>query len=308
MLGPKFAQHERDGMDLRRYYFISQIEHAQNIIFKRNHPIHSIFERSCDLGLARITTDRIANIFGWRITKRTQGKAQVVLDQMDHGHHVLRLPLSRQAFRIQRSEFRQDQGQGSRFSFLNTEHLNTEHCGASAAAVNDRFADAQAENLNVEMDYPLLESLASPCRIKSQRMAGIRLENDRIIRLLEILMHSAGHIGGMSAADIHRAVLEAYQLTPVQYTRNQLAYDLRKLKAHGLIERLDNRYVYVLSDYGRKAAAMLVIVRNRILRPIAGSLFVRSPKHSIEPNSKLQAQYRRTTSSFNDLIALLKAA
>ena len=71
MLGPKFAQHEREGMDLRRYYFIRQIEHAQNIIFKRNHPIHSIFERSCDLGLARITANRIANIFGWRITKRT---------------------------------------------------------------------------------------------------------------------------------------------------------------------------------------------------------------------------------------------
>jgi len=47
MLGPKFAQHERDGMDLRRYYFISQAEHAQNIIFKRNHrtgraPDHSM--------------------------------------------------------------------------------------------------------------------------------------------------------------------------------------------------------------------------------------------------------------------------
>jgi len=73
MLGPKFAQHEREGMDLRRYYFISQVECAQNIIFKRNHPIHSIFERSCDLGLAGITTARIANIFGWRITKRTKG-------------------------------------------------------------------------------------------------------------------------------------------------------------------------------------------------------------------------------------------
>jgi len=73
-------------------------------------------------------------------------------------------------------------------------------------------------------------------------------------------------------------------------------------------QRLDNRYVYVLSDYGRKAAAMLVIVRNRILRPIAGRLFVRCPNHSLKPNSKLQAQYRRTTRSFNDLIALLKAA
>ena len=53
---------------------------------------------------------------------------------------------------------------------------------------------------------------------------------------------------------------------------------------------------------------MLVIVRNRILRPIAGSLFERPPTSSLKPNSKLQAQYRRTTKSFNDLIALLKAA
>jgi hypothetical protein len=102
--------------------------------------------------------------------------------------------------------------------------------------------------------------------------------------------------------------LDAHQLSASQYTRNQLAYDLRKLRAHGLIERPDNRYVYALSDYGRKAAAMLVIIRNRILRPLAGSLFERPPNPSRKPSSKLQVQYRRTTKSFNDLIALLKAA
>ena len=112
--------------------------------------------------------------------------------------------------------------------------------------MNERFADAQAENLNVEVDYPLLEKLARPCRLKSQRMAGIRLDNDRIIRLLEVLMHSASHLGGLSAADIHQTVLDAHHLTPEQYTRNQLAYDLRKLKApspvqedHAIVQRLD---------------------------------------------------------------------
>ena len=129
-----------------------------------------------------------------------------------------------------------------------------------------------------------------------------------LLRLLEVLMHSSSHVSGQSAADLHQTVLDAHHLTASQYTRNQLAYDLRKLRAHGLIERPDNRYVYALSDYGRKAAAMLVIVRNRILRPIAGSLFERPPKSSLKPNSKLQAQYRRTSKSFNDLIALLKAA
>lgn len=312
MLGPKFAQHERDGMDLRRYYYINQVEYAQNIVFKRNHPIHSIFERSCDLGLARITTHRIANIFGWRITKRAKGKHQVVLDQMEHGHHVLRA-YSKNAFvkqyekdntflRIETcSNNLKDFHQKKALEFL-------PEVAGKLQAVNERFANSQAQNLNVEMDYPLLEELAQPCRLKSQRMAGIRLDNDRIIRLQEVLMHSSSELGGLTAADIHQAVLRAHSLTPEQYTRNQLAYDLRKLRAHGLIERPENRYVYVLSDYGRKAAAMLVIVRNRILRPIAGSLFVRSPKPSLKPNSTLQAQYRRTTKSFNDLIDLLKAA
>jgi len=312
LLGPKFARNERDGMDLRRYYFISQVEHAQNIIFKRNHPIHSIFERSCDLGLARTTTTRIANIFGWRITKRTKGKHQVVLDQMNHGHHVLRAyskNASVKQYEKDNTFLRIETCSNNLKDFRQKKAL--EHLPEVAEklqAVNDRFADAQAENLNVEIDYPILETLAQPCRLKSQRMAGIRLENDRIMRLLEVLMHSSSHLGGQSAADLYQAVLDAYQLTPDQYTRNQLAYDLRKLKAHGLIERPDNRYVYALSDYGRKAAAMLVIVRNRILYPIAGSLFDRPPKSSLEPNSKLQAQYRRTIKSFNNLIDLLKAA
>lgn len=312
MLGPKFSRHEREGIDLRRYYYLSQVEYAQNIVFKRNRPIHSIFERSCDLGLARIMPQRISHIFGWRITKRTKGKHQVVLDQFDHGHHVLRA-YSKNSFVKQYEKYN---------TFLRIETCSNNlkdfrqkksveylpEVAKKLQAVNDRFADAQAENLNVEMDYPLLEKLAQPCRLKSQRVAGIRLENDRIIRLLEVLMHSSSQLGGLSAAEIHQAIVEAHQLTSEQYSRNQLAYDLRKLRAHGLIERPGNRYVYALSEYGRKAAAMLVIVRNRILRPIAGSLFARPPKSTLKANSPLQAQYRRTAKSFNDLIALLKAA
>jgi hypothetical protein len=312
LLGPKFAQHEREGMDLRRYYYINQVEYAHNIVFRRNHPIHTIFERSCDLGLARITPQRMAHIFGWRITQRTQGKQQVVLDQLEHGHHVLRA-YSKNAsvkqyekdntfLRIETcsnnlKDFRQKKS---------LEHLS--EVAGKLGAVNERFADAQAHNLNVERDYPLLEKLAQPARLKRHRMACIRIDHDRIVRLLEVLMHSSSQLGGLSAAEIHQSILEAHQLRPEQYTRNQLAYDLRKLRAHGLIDRPDNRYVYALSEYGRKAAALLVIVRNRVLRPIAGSLFARPPSSALKPNSTLQAQYRRTTQSFNDLIDLLQAA
>ena len=51
ILGPKFSAKERKKINLSRFYSISQIEYCRNFIFKKNFPIHKLFERSCELGL-----------------------------------------------------------------------------------------------------------------------------------------------------------------------------------------------------------------------------------------------------------------
>ena len=76
LLGPKFSAKERKQMNLRRFYAIAQIEYCRNFIFKRHFPIHKIFERSCELGLWRLTAHKISEIFGSRLTKQAQGQAQ----------------------------------------------------------------------------------------------------------------------------------------------------------------------------------------------------------------------------------------
>jgi hypothetical protein len=68
ILGPKFSQKERKGMNLRRFYAIAQIEYCRNFIFKRHFPIHKLFERSCELALWRMTAHKISEIFGNRLT------------------------------------------------------------------------------------------------------------------------------------------------------------------------------------------------------------------------------------------------
>ena len=89
-MGPKFCKKERSQMNLSRFYAITQIEYCRNFIFKRHFPIHKIFERSCELGLWRLTANRISEIFGVRLNKRLRGKLATVLDQIEHGHHVFR--------------------------------------------------------------------------------------------------------------------------------------------------------------------------------------------------------------------------
>src|SRR5256886_17154346 len=90
VLGPKFSQREREAMSLSRFYSIQQIEYCRNFIFKRHFPIHKIFERSCEMGLWRLTAHRISEIFRVRLNKRLRGKLATVTEQIEHGDHVFR--------------------------------------------------------------------------------------------------------------------------------------------------------------------------------------------------------------------------
>src|SRR6202008_4205520 len=90
ILGPKFSAKERKQLNLSRFYAIAQIEYCRNFIFKRNFPIHKLFERSCVLGLWRVREGKITEIFGTRLNRRMRGKLATVIDRIEHGHHVFR--------------------------------------------------------------------------------------------------------------------------------------------------------------------------------------------------------------------------
>ena len=56
-------------MNLSRFYAIAQIEYCRNFIFRRHFPIHKLFERSCEIGLWRLTANKITEIFGARLQR-----------------------------------------------------------------------------------------------------------------------------------------------------------------------------------------------------------------------------------------------
>jgi len=89
---------------------------------------------------------------------------------------------------------------------------------------------------------------------------------------------------------------------------NQLRYDLRKMKAHGLIERDGKRYAYQLTDKGTKVALTFVLFHQRLCGPLANSLFHHQPDGSARPSSKLEAAYRKADASIRYIIQLLEAA
>jgi hypothetical protein len=87
-------------------------------------------------------------------------------------------------------------------------------------------------------------------------------------------------LNGWRSADIHQAILASFGLSADRYTLTQLRYDLRKLKAHGLLERNGKRYLYRLTDKGTKAALMFVLFHTRVCGPLSNSLFHHRPDES----------------------------
>ncbi len=312
VLGPKFSRRERAAMNLRRFYSVRQVEYCRNFIFKRHFPIHRLFERSCELGLWRLTAQKISEIFGTRVTRRLPGKLHTTLEQIEHGHHIFRA-YWKNAFLKQYEKFS---------TFLRNELCSNnladfglkkglQHLDAvrqKFLQITDRFAAFQAQTLNVHVDFPLLQRLALPVTLGTARFPGIKIHDTRMIRLMEVLLHGGTRLAGWRASQIHQAVLTTYALAPSRYGLNQLRYDLRKMRAHGLLERDGQRYAYRLTDQGVKVAVLLLLFHQRLCGPLAHSLFRHRPDRTHLSNTKLEAAFHKADNSIRQIIELLEAA
>jgi hypothetical protein len=312
LLGPKFSKKERSQMNLSRFYALAQIEYCRNFIFKRHFPIHKIFERSCEIGLWRLTANRISEIFGVRLNKRLRGKLASVLDQIEHGHHVFRA-YWKNAFLKQYEKFarflRNELCSNNLRDFglkKGLDHLDVVR--TRFQIITDRFASFQAQSLNVHVDFPLLQRLALPLTVGSVRYPGVKIHDTRIIRLLEVLLHSSPTVGGWTAKQIHQAVLTTFQLSPKTYALNQLRYDLRKLKGHGLLQRDGSRYAYRLTPKGIQVALLFLFFHKRLCGPLANSRFHHTPHPAHAPDSKLEAAYYKADHAIQNIVDLLAAA
>lgn len=129
------------------------------------------------------------------------------------------------------------------------------------AAVTDRFAAFEAPVLDVHVDFPLFQRLALPIPCGAGKLPGIKIPDTRMLRLMELLLHAGTKVLGWRTAAIHQAILATFHLAPHNYTLTQLRYDLRKMKAHGLLERDGRRYAYRLSEKGTGVALLFALFR-----------------------------------------------
>ena len=308
-LAPQFSPTERAAMALRYRYSLAQIELATDVVFQPPSPLRALFRRAVELGLLLGGADRTAHLFGRQITSRYGGKLQTVLDRRDEGHPVLRS--------YYRTSFVKQYEKAD--TLLRTEtcindpyHLNVGRrlenlptLVTRMAETNQRFLDAQAELLACTVDQGELARLAQPIQVGKRRVPGLRLQDDRVIRLLDVLLHPGSFVADWTSRDVLARLLERHRLAEADYRLTQLRYDLGKLRAHGLVERIGRTRRYRLTARGLKLGVLLVKFRTRLLGPLATLATAPTPPPDTTTDSAVEAAFRQVDHAINQLCITL---
>jgi hypothetical protein len=97
------------------------------------------------------------------------------------------------------------------------------------------------------------------------RIPGLRFADPRVQALLHALLIFRLRLAGVTNRDLRRVVGELLGVSRAM-TAGQMSYDLRRLRQHGLIERIPGTHRYRVTEVGLRYAMFLTRAHDRLLR------------------------------------------
>jgi hypothetical protein len=134
-----------------------------------------------------------------------------------------------------------------------------------ARAVNQRLLMIERAGQSCAIGSALYERIHQPHNHGGQRTGALRFGDQRAIALAGALSHVLQAVTGFTNKSLRGLV--AGHLGQ-NYTQSQMSYDLRRLRLHGLIQRLPHSNTYVLTSDGIRVAVFYTKLQNRLLRPL----------------------------------------
>jgi hypothetical protein len=111
-----------------------------------------------------------------------------------------------------------------------------------------------------------LHTLTDPAVTKKgTRVPGLRLGQQRSHALLSALLIFRLQPGGFANRDLRIITAQLRGLPPELASAGQMTYDLRRLRTHGLIEKIPHTHRYQVTDHGLHTAMFLTRLHDRLI-------------------------------------------
>lgn len=138
-------------------------------------------------------------------------------------------------------------------------------------SANRRLLDVQRTSHDPAIGSDRLAEVSGPVIVDEVRKApGLKFGDPRVHALLLCLLAFRLVVEGFTNADMRSRVAELLGVASLSV--GQMTYDLRRLRLHGIIERIPHTFRYRLTAYGLEVATAYTLAHDRVLRPATAQL------------------------------------
>jgi len=134
-----------------------------------------------------------------------------------------------------------------------------------ARGVNRRLLEIERAGQGCAIGSALFERIHQPYVCEGQRTGALRFGDQRAMALAGALCLMVHAVTGFTNASLRGLVAG---LLGRDYGTNQMSYDLRRLRLHGLIERIPHTNTYALTPDGIRIAVFFTKLDQRLLHPL----------------------------------------
>jgi hypothetical protein len=132
---------------------------------------------------------------------------------------------------------------------------------------NRRLLDVQRISHDCAIGEDAFQQVVCPITVAGQRASALRFDDCRVQALFSVIVLFALLPRGFANKDLRELLAHLLGLAPAKITQGRMTYDLRRLRLHGIIERIPRSHRYRLTPTGLRTAIFFSRIYGRLLRP-----------------------------------------
>jgi hypothetical protein len=236
--------------------------------------------------------DAVQLIFGRRVTSQTPGRfrTRVLTEGVTPSLHVdykrSRIKQYHKEGRALRTETTINDPRDFR---LGKRLVNLPALRQVGFQANRRLLDVQTISQDCALGEAAFRQVNEPVHVNGQRASALRFADVTVQALLSALLVFRLLPRGFSNRELRDHWAPLLGRAPEALTPGQMTYHLRRLRLHGLIERVPKTHRYQVTDSGWRTALFCTRVYSRVLRPGLAQVV---PKEA-QDDSALRRQFDR---------------
>ena len=311
-LTPFFSDKERRQNCCQHRLFVSQVEYCDNLIFRRRAALDALDQRLLDANRTIGQPDKLTLLFGHRITKCHSGKLKTVIEDLQLGNPIIRSHykngLIKQYVRDHRVLRTEAASNNVKDYDVGKNVENLPQLRKKLQAITESYLDIQQDILETFVDRGQFLRFSQPTVTPAgKRIPGLRLDQPRQLALMQALVRfseiAAG--GTFTTADLHPHAAAALACSTDQYKLASLRYDLSKLRAKDLIEKIPRSRRYRFTKGGYRICVFYLKLFHKIYAPLTAGLlapFADDAKLTPQTTTPLDRLYLSVSAALDNLM------